>query len=362
MAPSCLHPLVPPSRRRGPVHDALRHAALLRHERAAPAAQDHGGQGVVQGPRLGAGTRCFFFPAGFHLLPGCSLALPAPERPPARRCALPARAWQPPPPGALSTPASTPRAPCNTNILPRQVSAEAKDLVKRLLVVDPSQRLTCEQVGRPALVLLAAPWALRGACAPWVWACVCAGVEELARMPPAGPPATCCSPACTPAPHPERVPRCWSTRGCRRRATARRHTCPAPRRACRTPSRGGETARPALPAACQRPGLPSLSAAWMRPAKSQQGACTCLPASCPLSHLVAPARPLLLSQAQQPAHVAEGTDQRRHQPQLVGHSLGAPPSPGLPACTCRFGPPHVTLLAPSSPKPHHPMHGRSAEA
>ena len=28
-----------------------------------------------------------------------------------------------------------------------QVSGEAKDLIRRLLVVDPAQRLTCEQVG-----------------------------------------------------------------------------------------------------------------------------------------------------------------------------------------------------------------------
>ena len=30
---------------------------------------------------------------------------------------------------------------------PGQVSVEAKDLIRKLLVVDPAQRLTCEQVG-----------------------------------------------------------------------------------------------------------------------------------------------------------------------------------------------------------------------
>ena len=33
------------------------------------------------------------------------------------------------------------------HILNTQVSGEAKDLIRRLLVVDPAQRLTCEQVG-----------------------------------------------------------------------------------------------------------------------------------------------------------------------------------------------------------------------
>ncbi len=33
------------------------------------------------------------------------------------------------------------------HVPPLQVSAEAKDLIRKLLVVDPAQRLTCEQVG-----------------------------------------------------------------------------------------------------------------------------------------------------------------------------------------------------------------------
>ena len=58
-----------------------------------------------------------------------------------------ARGWQALLPWAASNccpalPAATPALPCGL-----QISGEAKDLVSKLLVVDPASRLTCQQVG-----------------------------------------------------------------------------------------------------------------------------------------------------------------------------------------------------------------------